>query len=244
MDDFRILHENEVGSAANHYNGLSGAPENLQTQTWFKSALIINYFDIPNSAQRELTNKVYKISNNKPLSLLSSNVYSEIPQKVVLETNVATEHMVEFPILCKQLCYKTMIRLSKFGSPSVDCKINRAELWLSGRKVIDYPMSEEIDFENIIMFRQGRFLRKSNSATQNQPQLVPMLVLNHNIHDNPLNSVSGAIPFKNIAYPVLRLYFNRIADNELNYTLEVEHQFYNLVSISGADGSIQTSLSF
>ena len=207
-------------------------------QSIYRSCLMMNFINIPNEARRMLQRDTYRIKNGKPLSLMMSNTVQEIDFRE--DTDVATADLhkprtLKIDLTNKQVIYQTRITLK---NGNVKTPIRTIRLWMSGRIVREWNDTSEIEFENALEHRYGGASARMND---NGVRSDNIYVINHNIDKDPLTKCSGALSLKGIANPQIEVVFVPTATG--HHICSIEHSYYQLCSINGADGSCLISAS-
>ena len=92
----------------------------------------------------------------------------------------------------------------------------------------------------------GKILRRISLVGFGDAEAVEFIsdniyVINHNIDKDPLTKCSGALSLKGIANPQIEVVY--VPTVEGHHICSIEHSYYQLCSINGADGSCLISAS-
>ena len=209
-----------------------------QRQPVYKSALMMNFINVPNEHRRALQRDTYRISNGKPLSCMISNTFQELTKiDPVGAGEVNKPRTIPVDLLCKHVIYQTRITLKGQGLPEKRI-ITGVRLLMSGRIIRSWNDTSEIEFECAVEKRYGGASTNIASGILLSDNVY---IINHNIDNDPLVKCSGALSLKNSANPQIEIDF--VSGDTAVHEVSIEHSFYSLVSIQGSDGSVQVSVS-
>jgi hypothetical protein len=175
----------------------------------------------------ELKQKQFSIS--EPLAMLWKNEYREQPITVV-----ASGTTVSFPdvlLKCNKLCRSTIVQCYLQGSPAAYYPLVKLEL-LS----MNETLYEADHYEMSVMAKRpwNQFLHSLNTGVDYCYEI------NYDLNGNFI-SCDGALGFKNLNTPTLTCSFSGVTSGS-TYVLSIIHNYWNVINISGTDGSIIRSL--
>ena len=227
-----------LGNAAQCFDGTAPTLDVTKTE------LQCFYYNLSESDLRAVQNE--NLSQDKPLSLLAKSHYLETP---VIQTAVGSTLTV--PFTCPNLITRSMFTLVKqtaAGSAAVGYAgnhqpISKIDIYASGRLLYSYGSDREAFFENAAFFNASQTVYgNSTTMTVNSDQLGFNVVVHNWQISNDHNRFSGAISGKGCSSMYAVVTFVPTVSTD-RYTLNLVHEYLNIVSISGSSGKISTSIS-
>lgn len=205
-----------------------------------QSELLCYYYNLSESDLRKFEDAEFSIE--RPLSVMANSVYRENTVSVSAAQSAQTTITLNFN--CPNVIQKTAIVVYELGSGLKGAykAIDKIEYFMSGRLVYSATGPEEQKLENSLFYGSGYGAGELAGGTS--PADVQNVYVHHWGVSNERSRFSGGVSGKNVSDFSCQVTFTaNTSGGTKTYYVEAQHEYINIVSISGASGKIGVSLS-
>jgi len=199
--------------------------------------LMCYYYNLSESDLRKYEDAEFSIE--RPLSVMANSVYRE--NEVSVAGTSGTQTSVTLNFNCPNVVQKTAIAVYRKGAGLRGdfAQVDKIEYFMSGRLVYESTGVEEQKLENSLFY--GSSYGAGEVAGGNSPDEVQNIYTHWWAVSNERSRFSGGVSGKNVSDWSARITFTPSAT--ATWYVEAQHEYVNIVSISGASGKIGVSLS-
>ena len=227
--DTSFIEQLEVNVSLNDSASLLSASTAAISAT--NSAMIFYYLNMSESDLRSLQNAQYSLE--KPLSILAKSYFRENPVK---HTATATgDYMATVQMTCPNLMTRTFIGITSdaIGEIGNFLSVKSVKIKSSGRELYNYAVNDNF-LENALFYAKGNLKGNLTGNTYN------VFVHNWGLYGND-SQFSGGISGKGSSNLMLEITYAETSGGA--YTVVVESEYQNIISISSGSGKISNSIS-
>ena len=201
--------------------------------------LLCYYYNLSESDLRKFEDAEFSIE--RPLSVMANSVYRENAVSVSAAQNAVNTLTLNFN--CPNVIQKTSIALYELGGGAKGTyhAIDKIEYFMSGRLVYSSTGQEEQKLENSLFY--GSSYGAGEVAGGSSPDDVQNIYTHWWAVSNERSRFSGGVSGKNVSDFSAQITFTAPTSGTKTYYVEAQHEYVNIVSISGASGKIEVSLS-
>ena len=207
-----------------------------------QSELMCYYYNLSESDLRKFEDAEFSIE--RPLSVMANSVYRENTVSVSAAQSAVSTITLNFN--CPNVIQKTAIVVYELGSGLKGAykAIDKIEYFMSGRLVYSATGPEEQKLENSLFYGSGYGAGELAHKGSTTPDEVQNIYVHHWGVSNERSRFSGGVSGKNVSDFSCQVTFKaNTSGGTKTYYVEAQHEYINIVSISGASGKIGVSLS-
>ena len=201
--------------------------------------LLCYYYNLSESDLRKYEDAEFSIE--RPLSVMAASAYKENVVSASLAENVVSTQTINFN--CPNVITKSVIGIYQLGDGlKGDYQpIDKIEYFMSGRLVWSTTGIEEQKLHNSLFY--GTNYGAGETASGTGADDVQNLYTHYWGVSNEASRFSGGVSGKNVSDFSVQVTFTAKSSGTKTYYIEAQHEYINIVSISGASGKIGVSLS-